>query len=288
MMFLSKVLVLAAGVEALTTTMTATHPGKVLSPFATTALERVRAHPIVQRNAFCEWFERGDASLEQARFLVTQFSVFSNLFLLAQLRKCLNAPTLEDMRESKEILANEIGVVFKGPKAEDIFSPEGSVEGGRYSHRAAHFEWLLDVGKALDLKFEHMGKRKHGSATTLAFCDALYDIYGSDDPNAALGASFAIEHWASCSGFWDQLERGFRLYNAKHVPKSPLGFWIFHRDLEAQHAAHTMDELEESLERGLISDPDAFLSAADAILDACATFWDGLEHDRKLITVEDA
>ena len=43
-----------------------------------------------------------------------QFSVFSQLFLVAQLQKIINAPTLEEMRDGKEILANEIGVVFKG------------------------------------------------------------------------------------------------------------------------------------------------------------------------------
>ena len=41
-----------------------------------------------------------------------------------------------------------------------------------------------------------VGKRKHGSMHTIEFCDALYEIYGSDDPNVSLGASFAIEHWA--------------------------------------------------------------------------------------------
>ena len=46
---------------------------------------------------------------------MVQFSVFSNLFLLAQLRKVINSPSLHEMREGKEILANELGVVFKPP-----------------------------------------------------------------------------------------------------------------------------------------------------------------------------
>ena len=51
---------------------------------------------------------------EQARAFLIQFSVFSNQFLVAQLQKVLNAETLEEMRASKEILANEIGVGFRG------------------------------------------------------------------------------------------------------------------------------------------------------------------------------
>ena len=54
------------------------------SPFAQKALAVVSAHPIVQKNAYTEWFATGDSSIDEARDLVVQFSVFSNLFLLAQ------------------------------------------------------------------------------------------------------------------------------------------------------------------------------------------------------------
>ena len=87
-----------------------------LSPFATKALAIVSNHHIVNSNPYTEWFESGEATVEQAQELVQQFSVFSNLFLLAQLNKVINAPTLGEMREGKEVLANEIGVVFK-PKS---------------------------------------------------------------------------------------------------------------------------------------------------------------------------
>jgi len=224
--------------------------------------------------------------------LVVQFSVFSNLFLMAQLRKVLNSETLEDMREGKEILANELGVVFKPSSKKtsdlgddfnpDVVSPVGSVEGGVYSHRAAHFEWLLDVGDSMGLTFSDIGKRKHGSEKTLHFCDALFEIYGSDDPNESLGASFAIEHWAN-AGFWDHLVSGFQTVNKRGIMprKVPLGFWRFHQVLEAQHAAHTMDELEEAISEGRVTDEAAFAKGANDMLDACSVFWDGLEEARK-------
>lgn len=253
-----------------------------VSPMARRALGTVTSHPIVASNAYCEWFREGKANRAQARDLVQQFSVFSNLFLLAQLSRVINAPTLNDMRESKEILANEIGVIFKGPKRQDIFSPQGSVEGGTFSHKAAHFEWLVDVGESLGLGFEDLGKRRHGSTETLHFCDTLFDIYGSDDLSVSLGASFAIEHWAN-AGFWDDLLLGFKTLNTNGDTDVPLAFWRFHQALEAQHAQHTMDELEESIHNGLITDEAKFHQAANDMLDACGVFWQGLDDRRKAL-----
>ena len=272
-----------------------------LSPFAAKALDIVSAHPIVKSNSYTEWFATGEATIEETRELVVQFSVFSNLFLLAQLNKVINAPTKDEMREGKEILANEIGVVFKPAKKKSadvagtfdpsIVSTSGTVEGGVYSHRAAHFEWLCDVGHSIGLGFEDLGKRRHGTPATLHFCDKLYEIYGSDDLSVSLGASFAIEHWAN-AGFWDDLVAGFTKLNERPGPgvrlpdgtvshSSPLGFWRFHQALEAQHAEHTMDELEEAYAAGRVTDEAKFEAAANAMLDACGVFWDGLEAARK-------
>lgn len=184
----------------------ATSTRQNLSPFASKALEFVSAHPIVQKNDYCAWFGRGQANIEQTRDLIVQFSVFSNLFLLAQLNKVMsaplraaccaaalhrpltpptshldkviNAPTKEDMREGKEILTNELGVVFKPPSVKtsavdagafdpSVVSCAGSVVGGVYNHRAAHFEWLCDVGSSVGLEFGDIGKRRHGSEATL-------------------------------------------------------------------------------------------------------------------------
>ena len=55
----------------------------------------------------------------------------------------------------------------------------------------------------------------------------------------------------------------------------------FHQALEAQHAEHTMDELEEAYAAGRITDEAKFEQAANAMLDACAAFWEGLDAARK-------
>jgi len=261
-----------------------------LTPFAKTALHHVHNHPIVQKNAYAEWFAKGTATTAQVKDLVIQFSVFSSLFMLAQLQKTLNAPTLQEMREGKEILLNELGTVFKPVEGKarrdkqtgvggigdmeidpNLVSTEGTVDGGTYYHRAAHFEWLLNVGTSLGIEYKDLGKRRHGTNSTLFFCDQLYNIYGSEDLSTSLGASFAIENWAN-AGFWDDLVDGFQAFNKKGT-KTPMGFWLFHQALEGQHASHTMDELEEAIEGGRITDQAKFLKAADDILDAVAIFW---------------
>ena len=70
-------------------------------------------HPIILHNAYTSWFQHGDVSDVQLRFFVQQFSVFSNQFLIAALLKVINAESIEQMRASKEILLNELGVIYR-------------------------------------------------------------------------------------------------------------------------------------------------------------------------------
>jgi len=252
-----------------------TKVSKKLHPLIDRALNRIHAHHIVQSNAFTEWFRAGSATDDELRAFIVQFSVFSNLFLVAQLQRVINAPDLNDMHEAKEILLNELGVVYNNGDSDytKLVETRGTVEGGIYHHRASHFEWLVDIAHTFDLNFASIGKREHGSSTTLHFCDALYTYYGSDDPNVAIGASFAIENWAN-SGFWDDLVDGFTQINNRR--KIPLGFWIHHQQLEQQHAEHTVHELEKAIDKNRITDEAVFMNAIDQMLDATAIFWNGL------------
>ncbi len=226
-------------------------------------------HAIVRKNRFTEWFAQGTATDEQLRAFTVQFSVFSHLFIEAQLRKCINAPDRESYRAGKEILMNELGVVF---------TPEGSVEGGRFRFNAGHFEWLAEFAASLGLGWNEIGKREHGLPSTLAFCDALVEWYGACDESTAAGASFAIEHWAA-AGFWKQLIAGLRAIKAHRHPQLPLGFWTWHDALEEQHAAHTSDELQVLSKKPGFSE-ERFTRAGMAILDAVAGFWNGLYESR--------
>jgi hypothetical protein len=253
-------------------------------------------HRIITDNRYAQWFQHGRATDAELKHFIKQFSVFSNQFLVAALLRVINAPSLEQARSAKEILMNELGVIYRKPGASgngaahrsedekdregdpELVSTEGTVDGGVYRHRAAHFEWLLGVGEALGLGYDDLGKRRHGRPSTLHFCDELQRLYGGEDGQVAEGASFAVENWAA-AGFWQELEDGLMAIKRSRHPRLRLAFFTWHNRVEAQHAEHTLDELEE-VYFGDDFDRAKFMQGGREVLDAVASFWDGLEGDR--------
>lgn len=244
-------------------------------------------HEIIRNNAYTQWFRKGSFTEEQLRHFIVQFSVFSNQFLFAQLGKVVNADSLAGMRASKEIFANEIGVVFNKGRAEDdetllsasvdpaLVSIEGTVDGGTFRFKAAHFEWLLQIGERLGLSFNDMGKRQHGTASTLFFCDELIRLYGSEDYQVSQAASYAVENWAA-AGFWKDLILGLENYNKRTKSDLPIAFFNWHNKIEDQHAQHTQNELGEYLYSHAV-DEDAFIKYGNDMLNGVAAFWGGLD-----------
>jgi len=249
-----------------------------LAAFQSRVDDVVHRHPVVVDNAYTRWFATGVATRDQVRHLTVQFSVFSHLFVEAQLRKVINAADLDTYRAGKEILMNELGVAFNGAVDDEGIATEGTVDGSRFKFTAAHFEWLVRFAKPLGLAFEDLGKRRHGTQSTLFFCDELMRLYGSEDPAVAEGASYAVEHWAA-AGFWKELIAGLRAFKSRECPELPLGFWTWHDKVEDQHAAHTADELVEAFAMPGF-DGDRFLGGAAEMLDGVKVFWDGLDDDR--------
>jgi pyrroloquinoline quinone (PQQ) biosynthesis protein C len=257
------------------------------SRFRTQAELVVSRHPIVLHNAYSEWFASGQANREEVRHLTVQFSVFSHLFLEAQLMKVINAASLDAYRAGKEILMNELGVIFVAPEdratsgdaESELLATEGSVDGGRFKFGAAHFEWLLRFASPLGLGFNDLGKRRHGTPSTLRFCDDLLAIYGSEDASVAAGASYAVEHWAA-AGFWKQLIAGFEAFNAKSGTSLPLAFWKWHDRADDQHTAHTDDELDTVFLEPWFNQK-SFLDGAGRMLDSVDVFWTGLWSDQQ-------
>ena len=249
-----------------------------LAAFTARVDEVVRTHPVVAANRYTQWFATGAATRDDVRHLTVQFSVFSHEFVGAQLRKVMNAADLESYRAGKEILMNELGVIFNGQVDAEGVATEGTVDGSRYRHPAAHFEWLLRFARPLGLEFADLGKRRHGTLSTLHFCDELLRIYGSDDPSTAEGASYAVEHWAA-AGFWKELIAGLERFRARECPDLQLAFWTWHDRVEDQHAAHTADELADAyFIPGF--DESKFMQGASEMLDGVAAFWEGLWQDR--------
>lgn len=253
-------------------------------------------HRIITNNTYTKWFQTGNATDDELRHFLRQFSVFSNQFLLAALLKVINSPTLQQSRASREILLNELGVIYRQvngtattPTRTDeekdrdgdpeIVSTEGTVDGGICRFRAAHFEWLITVAASLGLQYEDIGQRKHGTPSTLHFCDELQRLYGSDDPIIAEGASFAVEHWAA-AGFWQELEDGLTRIKQTRHPDLRLAFFTWHNRVEAQHAGHTLEELEDIYFQPHF-DRIKFIQGGKEILQAIAVFWDGLGMEIK-------
>ena len=272
--------------------------GKDFGAFKQTIEKRFMGHPVVTDNTYTKWFSRGDMPVDHLRRFAIEFSVFSNQFLLAALNRVINADTLHAARESKEILMNELGVIYhkSGQVAAGshdeasvddadrdgdpaLVSTEGTVDGGRFRFQAAHFEWLLRFGQSLGLGFDDMGKRRNAIPSTLYFCDELFRLYGSDDYNQAMGAAFAVENWAA-AGFWKELIAGLERMKAAKVPEMPLAFFTWHDKIEEQHKAHVWDELRECYESPKFQE-EPFLTAGVKMLDGVRVFWDGLDQERR-------
>jgi hypothetical protein len=259
-----------------------------VAAFRRRADEVVSQHLVVTGNRYTSWFASGRAGRGEVRHLTVQFSVFSHLFVEAQLRKVINAADLDTYRAGKEILLNELGVVFNaggrapaaaGDTDPDLVATVGTVDGGRFRFGAAHFEWLVRFARPLGLDFADLGKRRHGTSSTLFFCDELLEVYGAEDPSVAEGASYAVEHWAA-SGFWKELISGLESFRARECEGLPLAFWTWHDKVEDQHAAHTDDELVEAHAQPWF-DEERFLYGATRMLDGVQAFWDGLWADHE-------
>jgi hypothetical protein len=245
----------------------------------------VHNHPVVTNNEYTKWVATGQMTDDDVRDLTIQFSVFSHYFIQAQLLKCFSARTLEQYRAGKEILMNELGVSFTQPGKDDptatdpdAVPTEGTVQGGRYRHTAAHFEWLLKFAEPLGLGFNEIGKWNQGTDATHHFCNGLNEWYGNPDACVGAGASYAVENWAA-AGFWKELIAGLEAYRDQSGKKLNLGFWRWHDMVEDQHAAHTHDELREDFEEEWF-DEEKYIEGATHILDSVKVFWDGLNESR--------
>lgn len=242
----------------------------------------VLAHRVIVANPYTAWFSNGTLSREQARAFLVQFSVFSNEFLVAQLKKMLNAETIDEMRASKEILANEIGVGYTHGATDadrELGGISGSIEGGTFHFRAAHFELLVRMARELGLGFADLGKRRVAIPSTSFFCDELVRLYGHEDYSAAAAASWAVENWAA-AGFWDELVQGWQRFRVRQsMPRLNLGFFTWHAKLEANHAHHTWEELAEFYAEHEV-DENVFVQHANEMLDGVYAFWRGLDEQR--------
>jgi pyrroloquinoline-quinone synthase len=111
-------------------------------------------------------------------------------------------------------------------------------------------------------------------SSTHRYIEGLASLYGHEDYQVAMGASFGLEHMAI--SMWDQLIPGIMKLK-QTVPgfqNMNTVYWTFHRALEAQHEEAMMralddvpEEAEPSLRRG-----------CSEVLDLLEGFWMGLDE----------
>lgn len=257
-----------------------------LEAFKSVVREQLFTHPVITANPFTSWFARGEADEDQVADLLIQFSVFSNHFLVLQVKRMVNAGTLEGERCARNILMNECGVGLD-PRT-------GSVEGRAFATGNAHLNWLREAGAAIGLEPMELGRWSQGSEATHRFLNGLDRTYGSRDAMTGAGASFAIECWAAsglgggerleAGNFWRQLIRGLEAVNRRRAAEGldgiPLGFFKFHAEVEAGHAVNVWRELEETFAAPGF-DAKRFLRGGRKALDAIEVFWRGLDESRR-------
>ena len=171
----------------MTLTTTQTDELAAFPPRSTTL---VHSHPVVVDNAYTQWFAKGDASADEVRHLdgaVQRVQPPLRRGAAAQghqRRRHRDLPRRQgdpDERARRRVQASSADAGAADGVDLDLVSTEGTVDGGRFKFAAAHFEWLLRFAKPLGLEFADLGKRRHGTDSTLFFCDELLRIYGSED-----------------------------------------------------------------------------------------------------------
>ncbi len=249
----------------------------------------VADHPLVERNRYTAWFSGGAATRGEVRHLTVQFSVFSHLFVEAQLRKVINAADLDTYRAGKEILLNELGVVFNvgvvptpsGTDPDLVAAMEGTVDGGIFRFRAAKFEWLLagrrgpwawastTWGNAITADPTHSPVLRRPSAALPAarWPARRGRLRGRTGPPPILAG--AGRRPAPHQGDAD----------ARAPDSSPSAPGTADTRVEAQHAGHVSDEVEDVVRDPWFDTRTPSRGAPAGCWMASPVFWDGFEAD---------
>jgi pyrroloquinoline quinone (PQQ) biosynthesis protein C len=239
--------------------------------------QKINSHPSIANNLYTLWFSSGCQTQKDMEDFIIQYSIFSNDLNHALMCKMISAKTRESMRQTKELLMNELGVIYKPSGTE--YDPEnmenlGSVDGGRFRFSAGHYEWLADTGEAIGLRYDQFGRTNQGNEESQEFSKIMIDLYKSDYSDSD-GANYALEHWAA-SGFWLELIDGFNKFGKKHNKKIPIGFFTYHYKIESQHKKHTETSLKQIFYDKNFNQED-FINGAIKILDGLHLFWIGLQ-----------
>jgi pyrroloquinoline quinone (PQQ) biosynthesis protein C len=202
-------------------------------------------------NPYLERFQRAELTEEGLRYFAVQFFAFVKHFPRILATLLANTPDDAAADELCVILTSELG--DGNPKKR---------------HEYLYHKFLRSVG---------VEPQEAATApwldSTRDYIEGLAELYGSDDYQVALGASFGLENMAI--SMWDQLIPGLMKLKQMRAGLSGMNtvYWTFHRALEAQHEDAMMRALEETKKEH----EQPIRQGCKSALDLLEGFWMGLE-----------
>jgi len=205
-------------------------------------------------NRYLDHFQRGDLTDEEFGNFAVQFFAFVKNFPRILATLLANTPDDNAADELALILTSELG--------------DGDAK-RRHEYLYHKFLRSIDIDPIV-------AAREPWIATTRAYIEGLASLYGHEDYQLALGASFGLEHMAI--SMWDQLIPGIMSLKRTrpHFAKMNTAYWTFHRALEAQHEEAMMralDDIPKEAEGSLRLGCERSLALLEG-------FWMGLEKPR--------
>ena len=219
--------------------------------FTTELREFILQHGAVN-NPYLDRFRQGELTDEEFRHFAEQFFAFVKHF--PRILATLLAHTPDDAA------ADELAVI--------LTSELGDGDPKR-RHEYLYHKFLRSIGLA-----PQQAARAPWLESTRAYIEGMAALYGDEDYQVALGASFGLEHMAI--SMWDQLIPGIMKLKQTRPALAEMNtvYWTFHRALESQHEDAMMHALE-SIPAGAES---ALRAGCEQMLGYLEGFWLGLNR----------
>lgn len=203
-------------------------------------------------NAYLDRFKRGDLTDDEFKQFAIQFFAFCKHFPRILATLLANTPDDAAADELAMILTSELG--DGDPKRR---------------HEYLYHKFLRSIG--IDPKEAAAAKWLQ---STRNYIEGLTALYGHEDYQVALGASFGLEHMAI--SMWDHLIPGISKLKQMRPSFSKMNtvYWTFHRALEEQHE----DAMMRALKDVPIEVQNSLRHGCTNALNLLEKFWLGLDE----------
>lgn len=209
-------------------------------------------------NPYLGRFKEGDLTADEFRRFAVQFFAFVKHFPRILATQLANTPDDAAADELVVILTSELG--DGDPKRR---------------HEYLYHKFLRSIGIE-----PSEAARAAWLDSTRDYIGGMAALYGHEDYQVALGASFGLEHMAI--SMWEQLIPGIMKLKDAHPDFNRMNtvYWTFHRALEEQHEDAMMHALESVPKEA----EGSLREGCSEMLDHLEGFWAGLERQRPALS----